>query len=120
MTGKCSGLMRCVMVLVAVGVAAAVVGCAEGVRADLRSEYVPDRLAGIREAADKQDRGAVPGLVESLQHSDVLVRIAAIGALDRLTGERLGYDPFASQAQRQPAVDAWVRFAGAMQAEAEP
>jgi len=48
--------------------------------------------------------------VEALDAADILVRTAAIRALERMTGERLGYDPGAPRTDRTEAIERWVRY----------
>lgn len=75
----------------------------------LNSDNPASRLYAIRAAGEQQDRSALPALVESLDSDDPAIRMMAISALERITGTRRGYDPYASAAQRQPAVEAWVQ-----------
>jgi HEAT repeat protein len=73
----------------------------------------PDPGAVIRaivEAAEKRDHAAIPHLVERLEHDDPAVRFAAIRALERITGETLGYDYAAPEHERRRHVEAWVRW----------
>lgn len=65
------------------------------------------RLYAIEQAAAAGDRAAIPQLVENLDSDDAAVRLWAIRALEQITGQRLGYNPYASAAQRRPAVRAW-------------
>ena len=66
------------------------------------------RLYAIRRAGGQRDVAAVPDLIESLESDDPAVRMLAIAALQRITGTRMGYDPYALPAARQDAVDAWL------------
>jgi HEAT repeat protein len=66
------------------------------------------KLYAIRQAAAARDRAAVPRLVEQLDSDDPAVRLWAILALESITGERLGYNPYADAASRRPAIDAWA------------
>lgn len=75
----------------------------------LNSDNPASRLYAIRAAGERRDRAALPALVESLDSDDPAIRMMAISALERITGTRRGYDPYASAAERQPAVDAWVQ-----------
>jgi len=47
-------------------------------------------------------------LVEQLDSDDPAVRVFAINALERITGERLGYNPYANEVARRSAIDAWA------------
>jgi len=65
------------------------------------------RLYAIRRAGEQRDLTAMPRLVEQLDHDDPAVRVTAILALERMTGERLGYNPYANTEERAHAVDRW-------------
>lgn len=65
-------------------------------------------MYAIEHAARQGDRSAVRKIVEQLDSDDPGVRWMAIGALDRLTGERFGYDPGMNRIERQPAIRRWV------------
>ncbi len=75
----------------------------------LNSDNPASHLYAIRAAGERHDRAALPALVESLDSDDPAIRMMAISALERITGTRRGYDPYASAAQRQPAVEEWVK-----------
>jgi hypothetical protein len=62
------------------------------------------------DAAAAKDRSAVPGLVERLDSQDGGERLLAITALERITGERLGYDHAGPAAERAAAVARWQRW----------
>ena len=66
------------------------------------------KLHAIYHAGRDHDATAVPGLIEQLDSDDPAVRVYAIGALERVTGRRLGYNPYDSHAARREAVDRWV------------
>ncbi len=66
------------------------------------------RIPAIVAAAERRDWSAVQGLIESLDSQDPAVRFAAIKALERITGERLGYDYAAAESERKERVQAWV------------
>lgn len=99
----------------AVGLAVLVgmASCFPRARADLRSDSPRERLLGIRKAASEGDTGAVPDLIERLHASDPAERLYAIAALERITGERHGYDPSSSEVEREAAIDRWVAWAEA-------
>ncbi len=65
------------------------------------------RLYAIQQAAATHDRTAIPQLVEQLDSDDDAIRLWSIKALETLTGERLGYNPYASPEARRPAIAAW-------------
>lgn len=64
-------------------------------------------LYAIQEAGESGDRSKLPRLVESLENDDPAVRMMAMVALENITGERLGYRPYASSVKRAPAVARW-------------
>lgn len=66
------------------------------------------RALAIEDAARQRDRNAIPDLIESLDSDDPAVRFAAIGALERITGQTYGYRPYDPEWERQAAVDQWV------------
>ncbi len=70
----------------------------------INSDNPASKLYGITRADSLND---VPVLVEQLDHDDPAVRMMAIHALERITGERLGYNPYANLVERRPAVEAW-------------
>lgn len=96
-----------VMVCVtAAGLAAA--GC--GPRAadgGFESDNPAARLYAIEQAGETRDRTAIPQLVAQLDSDDATIRLWSIHALERITGERLGYNPYVDAASRRPAVEAW-------------
>lgn len=65
------------------------------------------RNAAIVRAVAREDTAAVPDLVRMLDSDDPATRVLAIQALERLTGERLGYDPVESPAERARGVERW-------------
>lgn len=65
------------------------------------------KLYAIRQAGESKDLSNVPRLVELLDHDDPAVRMMTIKALDKLTGERLGYNPYQSPSERREAIARW-------------
>ena len=78
---------------------------------DLRvamESYAPaERIRAIKEVAARLERQQVPGLVDRLDDEDVAVRIAAIVALEQMTGRRFGYDAWGPPESRIESVNAW-------------
>lgn len=66
------------------------------------------RLGAISNAARDRDAAAIPNLIASLDHDDPLVRLAALRALESLTGQTLGYSFADSQPARRAAIDRWI------------
>jgi hypothetical protein len=50
------------------------------------------KIPAIKKAVRKGDRGAAAQLVKDLDSDDPAVRYYAISGLERITGERFGYD----------------------------
>jgi hypothetical protein len=65
------------------------------------------KIPAIKNAARKGDKGAVRQMVADLNSDDPAVRFYAISGLQRITGERFGYDYFADETQRKPALQRW-------------
>lgn len=78
-------------------------------RLDMQSREVGGRIAAIKAAAEAEDRAKVPQLVDRLDDEDPAVRFAAILALERITGERLGYRYGDPPEARAEAVARWRR-----------
>jgi hypothetical protein len=69
------------------------------------------RIAAIKRAARAGNHQAAPQLVDALDDEDPAVRFFAIGALERMAGERFGYDYFDDDpAARRPAVERWRQW----------
>lgn len=89
--------------------AVTLVGCAPPAsRGNFESEDPASLLYAIGRAGRRQDRSAIGHLVQALEHDDPAVRMMAINALERLNGERLGYNPYSSQRLRHEMVKVWV------------
>ena len=80
--------------------------------ATLESDNPAGKLYAIRKAGEARDRSKIPALVEQLNHDDPAVRMMAITALDRITGTRLGYNPYADLPERGEAIERWVQAVG--------
>lgn len=87
------------------------VGCTPAPRADagsFESENPAAKLYAIQHAGDQHRTEDIPQLIAALDSDDPAVRLFAIEALERITGERLGYVPYAPPHERRAAVDRWV------------
>ncbi len=73
---------------------------------DLSSDVPQERILGLAEATRQNDPSAAKEYVVMLDSSDPAVRMFAIGALKRMTGETKGYDFAAPRAQAGRAVSA--------------
>lgn len=78
-----------------------------------------ERILAARHAAEIQDRGVIPLLVDRLEDDDPAVRLFTILALEKLTGTRLGYDYRSDDLQRARAAQRWRRYL-AEQAASQP
>ena len=65
------------------------------------------RLRAISKASAQHDTSAIPQLIESLDNDDPVVRLAAIRALEDMTGQTLGYEYAAPAWERTQQVAAW-------------
>lgn len=68
------------------------------------------RIDAAAEAAGRSDTGKIPELIVLLDSDDPATRLIGILALERLTGQRLGYDHAAGLEDREPAVVRWVEW----------
>ena len=68
------------------------------------------KIPAIKKAATNKDRNAVRQLVADLSSDDPAVRFYAINGLHRITGQRFGYDYFADDERRGPAVQKWQKW----------
>lgn len=98
----------------AVGLAGCLWGCLGGcgptIRADFDSpEPAARNVAIVRAGAapERADAGTVANLVRMLDSDDPATRVLAIDALERITGERLGYDAAATGESRRAAIVRW-------------
>lgn len=66
------------------------------------------KLYAITRAGQRQDASAIPNLIQQLDSDDAAVRMYAIGALHRITGERKGYVYYAPQTDRDAAIERWL------------
>jgi len=84
-------------------------------RPDLDSAAPGDKLYAIQklglraESGRRASRRELQQIIEQLESDDPAVRMMAAMALEKHTGQRRGYDPYAGLAERQAAVDGWTR-----------
>ncbi len=78
------------------------------------------KLYAIRRADGPADADKIPNLIEQLNSDDPAVRMYAIVALERVTGTRLDFDPYAPAYERDAAVRNWVRAFEAGEIQALP
>lgn len=103
---------RLVFALLPIACLAAVSSCASPafVREDIQSENPADRILAIRAAAEARDTESVPLLVDRLEDEDRAVRLFAILALEKITGQRFGYDYAKPDADQRAAVERWRAY----------
>jgi hypothetical protein len=66
------------------------------------------KIAGMKQAVATKDRSVLPKLVESLESDDSAVRFFAIRSLEQFAGgDRFGYEYYADEDERKPAVARW-------------
>ncbi len=86
-------------------------GCAPLVSGDYVkriSSIKPDvAIKAMSEAAAAKSRRAIEPLVRRLYDEDPAIRMLAIGALEDITGETMGYRSYESEVKRVAAVKRW-------------
>ncbi|MHC5005637.1 MAG: hypothetical protein ACYTJ0_21260 [Planctomycetota bacterium] len=76
------------------------------------SDVAPaEKVRRAAASAEDRDPESLRWIVEQLDSDDPVVRLTAITALERRTGETHGYRYDAPAREREPAVRRWVRFA---------
>lgn len=80
---------------------------------DFDSADPASKLYAIVRAGETKDASAIPHLIEQLNSDDQAVRMYAIGALRRITGEDMGYVYYAPPAEREAAIQRWLEAYGA-------
>lgn len=73
----------------------------------LSSPVPSERLSAAAAAARDQRTSAVPELIPLLSSDDPAVRLAAIRALEKLTGQTLGYRHYDPDSLRAQAIERW-------------
>jgi hypothetical protein len=102
-------------ILAAVMLAAITAGCGQrpgGLYQRLQSHQESELAQAAVDAGAANDRQAVPYLIEALEHEAADVRLFAITSLRRITGQDLGYRPWASPEERQAAIQRWRQWWG--------
>ncbi|GJM26250.1 MAG: hypothetical protein DHS20C16_26650 [Phycisphaerae bacterium] len=88
-------------------------GCVSRVDAltrQLESKNPANRIRAVHSIGEDQVTELLPALVNRLDDVDAAVRLYTIVALEKLTGERLGFNYAAGSHQRQEAVSNWRRY----------
>lgn len=82
-------------------------GCSAAVAPSYDDPVPAARIGAIQRSAEAMDRSQCGNIIESLDDNDPSVRLAAIGALQRLTGETFGYRFNATSGERAEAISRW-------------
>lgn len=77
------------------------------------------KIPAMKKAVREEDRRQIELLIRDLDSDDPAVRLYAIEALQRLTGQTLGYHYWDDDLQRQPAIERWKAWS-VEQSPAEP
>ncbi len=87
-------------------------GCRGGptIAQGLQSSDPGERIAATIRAAERRDMSVLPLLVQRLEDPESDVRFYAILALQRLTGETLGYRFYDSAEKRSQAARRWQEW----------
>lgn len=107
------------MTILTAAILIAPAGCAIDAEPDFDSAVPQDRFLAIREAKASRDQSALPDLVRQLGSDDTLVRVAAIDALETITGQTLDYRPNAREIERRAAIDRWSKWLETNQEDAQ-
>lgn len=87
-------------------------GCGHGPRS-INDADPSDKIPAIELAVQRHDLRAAPQLVKGLESDDSAVRFYSIDALQRLTGQGLGYRYYEDADARKPAVERWKAWLAA-------
>jgi hypothetical protein len=85
-------------------------GCFTPEPKSLNAHGAPSAIPAIKAAAEARDRKAIPRLIADLDDNDSAIRFAAIYALERITGDTLGYRYYDDQDARKPALRRWQQW----------
>ncbi|HNO79914.1 MAG TPA: HEAT repeat domain-containing protein [Phycisphaerae bacterium] len=112
----CERRLRLAIIVLSVGFGLfAGSGCANRVDAlsrQLESKDPTQRIHAIHTIGNDKVGELIPALVDRLDDDDPAVRLYTIVALEKLTGERFGYEYAADRLKRQVAVSNWRRYIG--------
>lgn len=83
-------------------------GCAQPDRTEFGDATPSSRIDLLHQAAATRDTQYVDELIDALSSDDAAERFLAIRALERTTGQTLGYDHAGSPEDRKEAADRWA------------
>ncbi|MCW5758011.1 MAG: hypothetical protein KIT54_12310 [Phycisphaeraceae bacterium] len=86
------------------------VGCSADMPASFDAPDAGSRLRAVVAGARAPQMDDLRGMVQALDSDDPALRMLAIAALVRTTGERFGYDPWADTGERRLAVGRWRQW----------
>jgi hypothetical protein len=96
------------IIVMSVGILAG--GCFSPDPVSLNSDSPASAIPAIKQAADNNDRKAIPRLVDDLNDPDPAIRFAAIQALEKMTGQTLQYQYYDDELERRSAVQRWRQW----------
>ncbi len=79
-------------------------------RADFESADPAERSLALAEAASRDREEDLPHMIALLDSDDPAVRMLALEALERRTGQTLGYHFADTEDARREAIERWVRW----------
>lgn len=85
-------------------------GCAKPIPRGYDSHDPTGRIEAMLDTAAQDDESKIPELIGQLDSDDSAVRFTAIGTLERLTAQTLGYHYAAPERERREATDRWVEW----------
>src|SRR4051794_19483359 len=86
-------------------------GCqGDGPKVGLKSDEPAGRMIAMKQAGQRHDTKAVPQLIDALSSEDPAERFYAGEALERITGQTLGYHYYDSDPVREQAVQNWKQW----------
>ena len=104
---KCKRLACGLLLLASAWISGGCTASSAQLRRQMESFDPAKRIDAVIQAASRKDASLTPALVDRLDDEDSAVRMYAILALERLTGERFGYSYAAPTSKRREAVDSW-------------
>jgi len=96
------------------------VSCASHDKPAIASTHAAELIPAIKSEVNAGHRGVIPYLVAGLENGDAAVRLCAIEGLQRLTGQDFGYEYYADEADRRPAVEQWKQWLSEHRGEFPP
>ena len=85
-------------------------GCSADLPASFDAPDAGSRIRAVVAGSVSPGEADLRGMVRALGSDDPALRTLAIAALERTTGERFGYDPWAASADRRAAVGRWRQW----------